>query len=115
MRVLLVGSAGVVDAMRETVLAYFGEDVVIHTTNSGRIGYEMFVEFGADFVITEFMTPDLDGEQMSSLIRSVSMDTPIVMIAGSELPLRLPERFRAVINLDMDKLTSWFKTIKKAG
>ena len=50
--------------------------------NNGREGLIKFKSSHFDLVVTDKAMPDIDGDQLATLIRQISPETPIIMLTG---------------------------------
>ena len=57
----------------------------VQTANSAVVGIQMVRDFNPDVVILDMMLPDLDGCQVSKLIREHS-DVPILILSAIDTP-----------------------------
>jgi DNA-binding response OmpR family regulator len=66
----------------ETVKAYLESDGYgVHTAANGVEALKAFKEYAPDLVILDLVLPDLDGEQVCTLIRAEG-DTPVIMLSA---------------------------------
>lgn len=63
--------------MKDLIQAYAKE---VFTANDGKEGIEQFIKHKPDIVITDINMPNIDGMQMSKMIKNSFKDTPIVLL-----------------------------------
>lgn len=54
----------------------------MYTAQNGNKGYEMFLEKRPDIIITDLFMPELNGLEMSKMIRSVDPKIPIILLTS---------------------------------
>ncbi|MDD2699022.1 MAG: response regulator [Arcobacteraceae bacterium] len=85
--------------MKNSLKPYVKE---IYTANDGKEGLEQFVKIKPDIVITDINMPNIDGMQMSKMIKNSFKDTPIVLLTGFDEP----ENLKKAIMLGIDSFVS---------
>jgi YesN/AraC family two-component response regulator len=85
--------------MKNSLKPYVKE---IYTANDGKEGLEQFVKIKPDIVITDINMPNIDGMQMSKMIKNSFKDTPIVLLTGFDEP----ENLKKAIILGIDSFVS---------
>ena len=74
----------------------------IYCAPSGKVGLRMFYELRPDLVITDAIMPEMDGYQLSQVIRYMC-DIPIMMITGVQEPKDKMKLLNPAINDYMTK------------
>ncbi len=67
-------------SIRKVLLETRGYRVI--SCNNGQLAFEMFRQGGIDLVITDLIMPGLDGSKLIEQIKSISPQTPTVLISG---------------------------------
>ena len=67
-------------SIRKVMLETRGYRVL--TSTSAEQAFEIFSQGGVDLVITDFMMPDVNGNQLIDRIKSVSPSTPTILFSG---------------------------------
>ncbi len=57
-------------------------DYEILTATDGMRGYEIFSESGPDLVITDLAMPEMDGLELTTRIKAISPETPVIIITA---------------------------------
>ena len=78
----------VTDLVRDILSA---DNHVVIVANDGETGVKLFTESKEagepfDIVITDFVMPKMDGAKVASVIKSISPDTPVILLTGWDLP-----------------------------
>ena len=79
-RVLVVDDDSGVQTFVENIFTFFGCDVV--TASDGNEALDEFGRGTFDLVVTDRLMPGLNGDALSSAIKTMSPDTPIVMLTA---------------------------------
>lgn len=74
----------------------------IFTANDGKEGLEQFAKLKPDIVITDINMPNIDGLQMSKMIKNSFKDTPIVLLTEFDKP----DYLKKAIMLGIDSFIS---------
>lgn len=81
-KILVVEDDAMLNALYETVLTNHGFKVL--TAKNGLEALEIFESHIVTLVITDIMMPDMDGYELSKLIRISNQNIPILMITAKE-------------------------------
>ena len=80
LRVLLVEDE---ERLREILTEYLaGEGYEVETAADGREGLQKFRAGRFDLVITDLAMPEMSGDQMVDVIRTIAPDKPVIMLTG---------------------------------
>jgi CheY-like chemotaxis protein len=93
-RVLVVDDNEGVRNLLGKALAYIGCDVV--EAGNGKEGFELFLNHGADLVVTDLDMPVMDGYGLIQRLEGRSPQTPIVIITG-----QAPDNVSALLNANI--------------
>ncbi|WP_145325973.1 response regulator transcription factor [Paenibacillus xylanexedens] len=82
MKVLIVeDSIFVQKLLRKLIVDHFPE-CEIQIANNGEQGYNLFQEFKPDFITTDLLMPDLNGQEMLRMIREVDSKVKIIILSA---------------------------------
>ncbi len=87
------------ETMRRTLKDHVKE---FYTANDGKEGLEQFVKIKPDIVITDINMPNIDGMQMSKMIKNSYKDIPIILLTQFDKP----ENLKRAIMLGIDSFMS---------
>ncbi len=80
MNVIIVDDEGIVRDVLATILADNGFEV--RTAESGRQGLRMLAETPADFIITDFLMPHMNGTELLAEARRIDPDVKVILMSG---------------------------------
>jgi DNA-binding NtrC family response regulator len=80
MNVVVVDDEGVVRDVLATILADNGFEV--RTAESAEQGLDMLAEVPADFLITDFLMPQMNGTELLKEAQRVSPATKVILMSG---------------------------------
>ena len=80
MNVIIVDDEGIVRDILATILAENGFDV--YTADSAREGLRVLDETPADFIITDFLMPQMDGVALLEAARRIKPDVKVILMSG---------------------------------
>ncbi|MGE3466358.1 MAG: response regulator transcription factor [Pyrinomonadaceae bacterium] len=69
------------------VLAIRGIDCRLKTIGTGRAAFEEMVRNDYDLLIVEYALPDMTGVQLCSLLREISIETPVLFFTAMNRPI----------------------------
>lgn len=70
----------------------------VRSAENGKIGWEVFLEYQPDVVITDIKMPQLDGIELTKKIREYDMNIPIAAMTAFSEPEIIEEARRAGAN-----------------
>jgi CheY-like chemotaxis protein len=94
-RVLLVDDDTTLLELFSSILQSSGYEV--DTAESGIEAIRKYRRTPSDIIITDRAMPQMDGEQMAEVIKTIHPDVPIILITGLPGNLRHPELFHTVL------------------
>ena len=80
LRILLVDDTNAVRELLNTVLTAAGHTVTCAT--NGKAGVAMYQKGKCDLVITDYDMPEMDGGEMTSIIRVLNPKQPVLWMSG---------------------------------
>ncbi len=89
LKILYIDDELPVTALVRDILS--ADNHVVIVANDGETGVKLFTESKEagepfDIVITDFVMPKIDGAKVASVIKSISPDTPVILLTGWDLP-----------------------------
>ena len=87
---------------RKELLEISGYEVL--TAQSGEQGMGLFVSHPIDAVVLDYQMPGMNGDQVSSQMRRVKPDVPILMLSGYS---ELPQNELSCVDAFLSKGESW--------
>lgn len=82
MRVLIVDDSGFARQFARKFITDRCPDIECLMAASGEEGYEMYLEFKPDFVISDLLMPGIGGEAMISMIREADRGSRIIVVSS---------------------------------
>ncbi|PJZ52591.1 response regulator [Leptospira adleri] len=70
----------------------------VRSAENGKIGWEVFLEYQPDVVITDIKMPQLDGIELTKKIREYDMNIPIAAMTAFSEPEIIEEARRAGVS-----------------
>jgi YesN/AraC family two-component response regulator len=98
--ILYVEDSKVLRSYMHDLLQGYAKEV--YTANDGKEGLEEFIKHKPDIVITDINMPNIDGMQMSKMIKNSFKSTPIVLLTEFDKP----ENLKKAIMLGIDSFVS---------
>ncbi len=80
MNVIIVDDEGIVRDVLATILVDNGFEV--RTAESGRQGLRMLAETPADFIITDFLMPHMNGTELLEEAKRINPDVKVILMSG---------------------------------
>ncbi len=89
LKILYIDDELPVTALVRDILS--ADNHVVVVANDGETGVKFFTESKEagepfDIVITDFVMPKMDGVKVASIVKSISPDTPVILLTGWDLP-----------------------------
>jgi two-component system response regulator MprA len=94
-RVLLVDDDATLLELFSSILQHAGYEV--DTAQTGIEGIRKYRRGAAEIIIADRAMPQMDGEQMTEVIKSLNPEIPVILITGLPGSLRHPDMFTAVL------------------
>jgi len=80
MNIIIVDDEGIVRDILATILIDNGFDV--QTADSAKEGLRMLAESPADFIITDFLMPHMDGVELLKEAKRIRPDIKVILMSG---------------------------------
>ncbi len=80
MKVMIVDDEGIVREVLATILTDNGFEV--QTAESGQQGLQMLAETPADFLITDFLMPQMSGVELLEQVKRVNPNIKVILMSG---------------------------------
>jgi CheY-like chemotaxis protein len=94
-RVLLVDDDTTLLELFSSILQHAGYEV--DTARTGIEGIRKYRRDAAEIIISDRAMPQMDGERMTEVIKSLNPEIPVILMTGLPGSLRNPEMFAAVL------------------
>jgi CheY-like chemotaxis protein len=72
----------------------------VGTASNGQEGLELFATQTVDLVLLDYAMPEIDGEQVASIMRRIKPDVRIVMLSGAS---NIPDDVRSHVDAFIQK------------
>lgn len=94
-KVLLVDDDETLLELFSSILQHAG--YVVDTAHCGIEGIRKYRRDAAEVIIADRAMPQMDGEQMTEVIKALNPEVPVILITGLPGSLRHPDMFNAVL------------------
>ena len=110
MRILIVDdSPDMLMMTKHHTVKFFGESAVIDEAGDGDEGLRMGLENKYDLIITDYVMPNLNGEDMAIILRDRGSTIPIILVSSDLQQVKDPLNFDdLLLKSDLCKLPEVF-------
>ena len=99
-RILLVDDECVIRELIRELLAQ--DEHIVVEANNGAEAYVLFTQSRFDLVMTDYLMPFLNGDELASRIRQLAPRQPILMMTGHDFKCRPGSPVNAVLHKPFD-------------